>query len=198
MIELVLLSELKERVGIQGNVTARDDVLQALIRSVSARVERYIDRQIEKTTTTEVFDVARNQRVFFLKAYPTTSVTTVHWDSDFAWGSSTLVSSDRYALSNSGADGMIVFDAGYLSPGENVLKVVYVGGIADSTEELLALNSDLSDAALRQILNDYNRRLNAGASSVASGGIGSISYQADGGLLTSVKEDLRHYKRYGS
>lgn len=192
-MNLVLLSEIKERIAIPGDDDSKDDILTTLIRSVSNRVERFLDRQIESKSTTEYFDVHKLAATFQLKAYPVTSVTGVY--NDPLWSFSSAMSSSFYTVL--GDQGQLVFNSEQaLVPGRRALKIVYVGGMADTTEELLALYSDLSEAAMRQILNDFNRRKFAGATHVDGGGVGSISYEVDQGLLQSVREDIEKFRRY--
>lgn len=193
-MELTTLPRVKDRLAINANESKHDDVIERMIRAASAKVESYLRRQMTKATTTEYFDVTPGQRIFSLKAYPITSITTVHNDTEWVYGSSTLMASDTY---QEDADtGLLYVDSAYLITGVRALKVVYVGGMAATTTAFV-LDQDyanLVDATERHVCFLFNMRGKEGTTT-ASAATGNVTWVGSTDLTDGVKKDLDDYRR---
>lgn len=193
-MELTTLPRVKDRLAIDANESKYDDVIERMIRAASAKVESYLRRQMTKATTTEYFDVEPGQRIFSLKAYPITSITTVHNDTDWTYGSSTLMSSDTYQESS--GTGLLYVNSAYLITGVRALKVVYIGGMA-STTTAFVLDQDyanLVDATERHVCFLYNMKGKEGQTAL-SAATGNLTLIGSTDLTDGVKKDLDDYRR---
>jgi hypothetical protein len=193
-MELTTLPRVKDRLSVGANDSQYDDVLERMIRAASAKVEAYIRRQVLKGTTTEYFDVAPGQELFPLKAYPVTSITTVHNDADRAYGSSTLMAADTYTVDTD--TGLLYVEGAYLITGIRALKVVYIGGMAATTSAFVATQdySNIVDATERQVCFLFNMRGKEGQTAI-SAATGNVTWIGSTDLTDGVKKDLDDFRR---
>lgn len=196
LIELCTLQDVKTRVGKATTDTKDDEAIRQVIPAVSASIEDFIDRYVENTTHVEVFNVESRQRVFFLKGYPVSSITTVHNDLDRLFSTSTVVDSDEYTCNLD--DGILYFEPGYPAlTGWRVLQVTYAGGIAEDTDDLETTNEGLilREAALLQAAYLLRTRTSIGAVSEAGGELGSITWHRGDNFIPEVLAKLRPLQR---
>jgi len=191
-MDLTTTERIKEMIKIDADNTTSDAVLGNLINSVSIMAENYMGRKIESTTYTEYFDVNIGGEYHSLKAYPVTSITTIHNDADWTYGSDSLVSTDSYQSSDE--TGLLYVKTNAMIAGFNALKVVYIGGMATVTEELFDDYADLSHAIERQVAFLYKTRTKVGASSVNSNS-GGVSWDLGKIWMNDVKSILDSYRR---
>jgi len=190
MIDLATLPKIKTLCNIDADNTTNDAVLRDIIASVSQKIENHLGRYIETTERTQYFDVRPGDYVFPVDAYPVSSYTAYN---DADWVYSTAISGTYTHMDNS--TGCLFVTDGVLVSGFKALKVVYTGGMATMTEELLDNYADLANAAERQVIFEYKTRGKIGVQSQSSGGGASISWQADG-LLPEVKQSLLAYRNF--
>lgn len=193
-MELTTLARVKDRLVINANESKYDDVIERMIRAASAKIESYLRRQTLKATTTEYFDVEPGRRIDPLKAYPITSITTVHNDTEWTYGSSTLMSSDTYQESSE--TGLLYVNSAYLITGVRALKVVYVGGMAATTSAFVATPeyANLVNACERQTCFLFNMKGKEGTTA-ASAGTGNVTWIDSTDLTEGVKKDLDDFRR---
>ena len=145
-------------------------LLNQLIEEVSLFVEGYLDRQCQTATKTETFDVEESQRIIRLTAWPVTSITSVSNDRTRAF--TNYASSSDYAYDTRG---LLKFDYS-LTPGPQVLRVIYVGGMASTTAAFVAAYPDIAGAVAMQVAYAFMRRTDLGGVSWnAPGGVGASS-----------------------
>lgn len=171
-----------------------------LVSTVSAAVERYLDRGMQTAARTEYFDVTNDQRVFALKAYPVSSVTGVWFDVEQTWDATTELSSAEYRSPVYDPRGLLTLSIPqkiYITPGVDVayraMKVSYTGGMAADTNAFIAAFPDIAGAVDHQVAYLWHRRNELGLASV-SGDAGSVSPGAES-WLPWVKTVLDQYRR---
>lgn len=180
--------------------TTYDAVLTTMVAAASKRIENYLDRALEQTSRTEEYPIKPRQNVLFLRAYPITSITSIKLALDWDYASETPISSDDYKYD---ADtGMVHFtfypilnyrgDNAAAAP--NVMQVVYTGGFATSTANLISAFPDIAYAADIQTVAMWRRRDSPQGQSTSVGG-GSIAYEGALKLVPDAIEALTPYRR---
>jgi hypothetical protein len=185
-MNLCLLDDLKLRLAIKDDEKSAQ--LNDMIAGVSAVFERYLGRTIQSGATnahTEYHDVHIGQTVFNLPAYPVTSITTVHNDTAWVYGSSTLVAATSYKVNTT--TGLLYFDSDTLIAGHQALKVVYVGGMAETAAAFALAYPDIAEACMRQATYWFNTKSHVGAMSVGAGGATQSFGFDDDVLLAGVR-----------
>lgn len=189
-MDLLTKEDLKARIGIDDSTD--NAVIDEIIAIVSAKVEKYLGRSALTTTYTEYFNVGVGSACFPLKAFPVTSITTVHNDIDWSFAATTLVDATNYTVDTS--SGLLYVEPDCLICGFRALKVVYVGGMADTTSSFKTSYPDVYDAALLQVAYQYQTRKQIGAQSINSI-TGGVTWVGDVEFLSSVKATLDRHKR---
>ena len=112
-----------------------DTYLGVLITSVSQSIEEYLDRPIKNETQTEELDVDdREHHRFFLRAAPVSSITSVKNNTLWDWANATALTSTFYHVNSTTGE---LFLHASPAPGMKALQVVYVGGFATTTANLI-------------------------------------------------------------
>lgn len=128
------------KAGLVGMLTStqHDAYLKGLIISVSARIEQYLDRHIQRMARTEYYDAALDQKAWYLKGYPVASTPAAVIYYDTARGfTGTAQDASTYFIDTS--TGRLRFDDAPnqerdLWPGS--IKAVYTGGMAPDLDKL--------------------------------------------------------------
>lgn len=114
-----------------------------LINAVSDKFEKYCGRLFLSREVVEYQDGGIVDTIF-TKQYPINSVTSIHYDSNWVWDASTLISSTAYRIANGNS---IVFnsasDLSYRS--KQSLKIVYNAGYD-------TVPYDLENACIMEVL----------------------------------------------
>jgi hypothetical protein len=181
-----------------GSVTSSfNTTVGNLITAASALAETYLDRRVKAEAQVEYFDVSDGQKVFALKGYPVSALTSVYFDFDQSFGASTALDSDDYFNPVLNARGLLVMKFPFAIAGNETwvscLKVSYTGGMAANTSAFVSAFPDIATAIDQQVAYWYHQRNHLGNASV-SGDMGSVSPGADS-LLPSVKLVLDLYRR---
>lgn len=173
---------------------ARKAEIAAVLATVSGAVERYLDRFALRTSRTEYHDVLPDMRVVRLRAYPVTTLTSVHYDADQAFGSSTAMDSDDYYDPTLDDTGVMRFKWPFAYDYPKALKIVYTGGMATDTASFVAAYPDIAGAVDTQVSHEWQRRNALGVSSVnyPDGTTASLSFER---WIPSVKQVLDYYRR---
>jgi hypothetical protein len=162
--------------------TSHDTLIDTLLTGVSARVERYLNRLLEKKERTQYFDAGRYN--YYLPAYPIdTSATLTITDES----SALTVNSDYYVWEDSGR---IQF---YIAPTLSVpkqIKIIWTGGYVSYK----TLPEDIQLAVVLQTSFLFKRRKDIGLLSVSMPD-GSISTNNQTELLPEVVKILKSHRR---
>jgi len=161
------------------------DMIEMLITSVSAMVEKYLDRTILIGTYTEKFNLTSYCNPFLVKAWPITSVTSVVND-DY-----TIPSSDiEY---EAGRKDRVAINDNILLAGYGRLTITYTGGMATDTADFVANFPDIEMEVIKQVLFEAARVKTVGVKSI------TIDEQTTtletNNLLPSTRRLLNSYKR---
>ena len=204
LLDATTRERVKRAAGYQDPTTAdsnEDTYLDALIDSVSLAFDRFIGGSTPSGSTsrllqesrTEVFDLPRWRNFLWLPAYPISSITSVKQRSSIstAFSDVTAIDSSNYEAVTDTGKLNFTFN---LFAGEQTVQVVYVGGLATSTANLITNYPDVVDAADKQIVYELKRRDALGPGSIAVQGSTFVS-QAGVKLLPSVTERLWPYVR---
>jgi hypothetical protein len=121
---------------------ANNRELKMWLNTVSNSIEQYLNRSIEISSRTEYFDVdGFGQNIFYPKAMPIVSITSLYEDSDglFTGGESIIDDTDY----NTGSDNNCIV---LLSPmqylAKKALRLIYTGGLAyDAVETRFTVSS---------------------------------------------------------
>lgn len=194
-MDLTTLARVKEVLGGLSGVTVEDTVLGQLIAGVSARVEAELDREVQSGTFTETFDAQDGQRVFPLRGYPVTSVTSVKEDSyDGSFGASaTTLAATYYRIAK--RTGLLTLVDWSVTGDPQSIQVVYVGGMAANTAAFVAAFPDLATAVDLQVAFLHRRKTTMGASSVSVQG-SSVQFLIDRvAFLPEVHDAIQRHRR---
>ena len=133
MLRLTNLTRVKRLLTIDNS--GHDTLLQQLITEVSARIERFLGRHVEKLARTVQIDIEDGQQVVFLKGYPVEATPAAQFRNDSAREfSGSDIDTDDYFLRRE--DGSATFDSIALIPGDGVFRAVYTGGLAWTLDRL--------------------------------------------------------------
>ena len=121
MLRLTNLTRVKRLLTIDNS--GHDTLLQQLITEVSARIERFLGRHVEKLARTVQIDIEDGQQVVFLKGYPVEATPAAQFRNDSAREfSGSDIDTDDYFLRRE--DGSATFDSIALIPGDGVFRAV--------------------------------------------------------------------------
>lgn len=193
-MELVTLAKVKALIDLVQDDTEHDAVLNDIIEAVSTQAEKYLNRVVQTAQQAdERFDVNGGDMVFKLRAVPVVSIDDTGegvWN-DPTWSFSTEVDTTLYSVDSTAG---LLYIRTSLTVGFRALKVCYTGGMAETTEKLIATYPDLAHAAARQVLYLFNTRRQIGAESVQVGD-SSVYWRGDFAWMPGVKEVLDSYRR---
>jgi uncharacterized phiE125 gp8 family phage protein len=173
-MRLFHLEDLKDYLG--KDHPTEDVHLEFLVRTVSARVEGYLGRELLKAAKTEVLDVHERQKVFRLKAIPVdlSQSFTVKNDPDQDWAGATAEDATNYVVQ--AAYGRLHWKRDYtLLDGPQSLQVAYTGGLAATTDDV---PDAIQTAAKMFAAEIWRRRKALGATSESIGGFSVTSEKA--------------------
>jgi len=113
------------------------------MQSVSAKIEKYLNRELYIESRTEYFDIVYANMQFWVNAPPITTLTTVKIDSSGQFdgsSESTLTSGSDYYTSNN--DDAVVLTNPKSFSGFKAVQIVYTGGLAyHATRSTFAVTS---------------------------------------------------------
>jgi hypothetical protein len=164
---------------------AKDTLLGQVITSVSARVERYLDRHILSTSRTEKFNLTSFGCIFEVKGYPVSAVTAV--DND---GTSITLSDVIY---DDNSVGRISINDNVLTAGFGRLSITYTGGMATDTSDFISNYPDIAHEIDMQVLFEIGKSKNLVEKRANIDNQTSEKYDLD--LLPSLKRILKRYKK---
>lgn len=161
--------------------TSDDALLEELINRVSALCESYTDGVFVEREFTEYHDGGSVN--LFTNYYPITSVTSIWYDSDWAWADTTLISGTDYRIVD---DNRILFKTNAPAAYPQGTKITYRAGYATVPEEV-------EQACIEEVLHRYRgkKQLDVTSRTLDDG----TSEYTPRTLLPQVKEALHRYIR---
>lgn len=188
LLEATTLARVKAHLKITD--TTDDTRLGELIQGVSDEIEKYLDSKLMQESQTEELDVRQNQRVWYLRSR-INAVTSVKTRTDWDWASASALDSDLYHFVDQ--EHQLYISSGPLI-GRRTLQVVYTGGFATSTANLVANFPAIATAADYQVVQEWRRKENLAAVSRSSRG-GNKSWGDEHQMLERVRQMLDPYRR---
>ncbi len=171
---------------LTGAATADDAITQTLITKASVYANNYTGRILAQQTFTEIYD-GDGTDILFLENYPIASVTTVHQDSERAFGSTTLVASTDYLTY---ADNRKLVSTGTTWFADiQTIKVVYVAGFA-----IGSIPEDLVNA-VTMLVDFWFKEYDAHRFGVTSTGTDTNRITYEKIIPVEIKEMLNPYKK---
>jgi len=193
-MDLVSIELVKAILG-PGVGTQGDQALLEIITIVSGQIESYLDRKAQVITYTEQLNVEDGQWKFFLKAYPITSITSVHNDYDRVFASGSLIDATDYYIDL--VSGCLTIDKTSLVCGAGMLKVVYVGGMAATEAAFKTAYPDITGAAAIECAARWLRKGHPNTINATIGGA-TVSFITRDQFLPDVKAVLDGHLRMAS
>lgn len=173
------------------DVAKADDLIGRLIVEVSAQVERHLDRGVEIKTREDLLDIEHDgQRILYLSAFPTSSITDIRYDPDGVFGDGSILSPSLFRLNP--MRGSIHLLQEYRAH-PLCFRVSHIGGMALDTNDFETKFPDLSGQVAMQVYYLYQRRNQLGVISVSGEG-GAVTL-APVDLLPSLRSAIRYHKR---
>ena len=179
-------------------------LLNQRIAAWSAQVEHELGRFLQATSRTAYIDVDGNERVFYLKGFPITSITSVTEDLSRVFTGSAISSSSYVGTTTALNEGRLELDY-FPAKGPQVLKVVYVGGMAATTTALATAYPDLVSAVERQIMYEFANKDLTGFAGKGSSELGTSAekintamtwFQAQGDILPEAWQAINKHRSY--
>ena len=170
---------------------------------MSQRIESFIDRPLKSEARTEEYDLRPRQRVIFLRAYPLTAqtdISSIKIDLDWDFAAATAVSSGDYHVDlNTGAVHFNYYPiTQYLGnntlTAPNAVQVVYTGGLAGTTDGIVANYPAIASACETQVIAMWRRRDEPMQKTMKIGDYGSTK-EGPVQFLPDVIEALVPYRR---
>lgn len=198
LIYATTLTRVKSLLDIPTTATAANVTLTGMIAAVSAEIENFIGKPLSREARTEDYTIALHGRAIWLRATPVLTVASINVDPFWQW-TGDAIETDRYKLT--ATTGQVYFldqligGISDLAPeAVDAVRVVYTGGIATSTAELLTAAPDIALAADLQVAEDWRRRDNPATSRHGGPGGGS-SWIDNHRFLPRVQELLLSHRR---
>jgi hypothetical protein len=179
---LCTLKEFEDYRDKKGNEPSDIDVIIDLINSISTFFENYCGRKFTAANYTEYHDGGVQE--IFPYRYPIISVSSIHVDSDWEWGSSTLVASGGYIT----IDDLSIYSSSTFSSGRKAIKLVYRAGYE-------TIPNDLKQAAILETSRLYGLRKDIEKTSVTISD-GNVTFIVQD-FLPQTKKILEYYKHIG-
>jgi hypothetical protein len=173
--------QLKTYLNVNQADATYDNLCHEIINRISQAFENYCGRQFKVQDIVEYHD--GNVRALFPDQYPINSVTEIREDSDWVWGSETIIDSSDYRIMDSK---YIIYD-GFFTSGEGAIKLTYNAGYTDVPADLVQACIEECGRKMKH-RNDYDE-------SVKTLGDGSVSYIASE-FLPQTKMTLNSYRYY--
>jgi hypothetical protein len=179
---LCTLDEVKNFIGMTGSRQLDDDLIEDLCDRVTVIFERHCGRESFKDQSYTEFYDGENSEHLFVNNVPIVSVTSIHNDTEWVWGTDTLLDAANYRI----VDGKyIVFKSERIAKSDQSIKISYVAGYE-------SIPKDLKQVAIEEAARRYKHRKDFDViSKTLSDG---TSDYAPPGLLRSTVGVLNFYR----
>jgi hypothetical protein len=133
--DLVTLAQLRAYLKKQTADTADDSLLESIITRVSADIAKKCNRTFAAASITE-YHKGNGKNELLVRNPPVNSVTSIHVDSERAWGADTQIDSGDIVISDE-VPGLITLDDDYFDKEnyENV-RIIYNGGYTSIPDDI--------------------------------------------------------------
>lgn len=181
-LSLATLAYIKAVNPVVQSGTGQDAWITAMAAAISKQIERELGVDgFDKTTRTELHDVAPGQTLFHLRSFPvdTAASFVVKNEANGDFAAAAAIDSDNYHVD--AARGRLQFRGRYYSlvDGPGALQIAYTGGIVASGGDVVAAGyGDLSLACAMQVWSEKQRAPNWGSPGRSVGGA-SQNFDAD-------------------
>ena len=142
-MSLVSLANVKEYLKIATAVTTDDTMLTNIITRIEKTMKIAMQQEVEYASYTEYYD-GDGTDTLLLNQFPISTITSIHDDTDRAYGSDTLISSADYVFYAN--EGMVQLDGLTFTEGKQNIKVVYSAGFSPIPEDIKLAAIQLSAA----------------------------------------------------
>jgi hypothetical protein len=205
LLDLVSVATVKARLALGSADTTSDARIASLISAVSAEMAHVMQRHTKSARRTETYTVHPGKPMLSLRGAPIVTVHSLKWGagSDLSMETALVENTDFYAVKHNGTLRFLTRAPAYVSAAvqrpihPSNVEVEYTGGLADTTDNLVANGyGDIAEACALQVAYVLKRseRGLIGALSEKTGE-SSIDYTADYELLPAVAAVCERYRR---
>ena len=182
MSDICNLDMVKDYLGMQGAKQLDDDLITDLCGRVTKQFENYCGvTSFNAADFVEYHNGCGSKHLFPNANLPINSITTIHDDPEWTWGSDTLIAATDYRIVDSK---YIVAQTNFTDNEQNV-KVVFNAGYTNIPEDLL-------QSAIEETGRKYKHRLDFDVLNKVMTD-GTVQY-VDPGLMKSTVQILKFYK----
>ena len=178
---------------ISDSNTRTTGYISALITLYSEMAAKYLGSHSQATARTETYDWGRGQRVLVLRGAPASALSSIRYDLNRDFDSSTELDTDDYTLITT--PGHVAVDR-VLDSGYGVMRVTYTGGLATSTTAAITAFPDIAGALDVQVAHHFMRRKSIGASAVSMPDGGSLQFPSALDWIPQVRKTLISHRRF--
>ncbi len=151
-MSIISVDNLKTFMGMPSGETTDDTILTNIIAEIEDFIQNVVcQRQFAVADHTEYYD-GDGTDILLLENLPIVSVTSLYDDTDRAYGSDTLISSDDYILYK--LYGYIKLDGYRFQEGSQNIKIVYRAGYGSGVGET-AMPDELKRAFKQYMVAEY-------------------------------------------
>ena len=192
-ILLASLDEAKTFIGAFSD-TSDDAELTTWMEGLSARLERFLNRDLKSQEYTEQFDSDGYRSAIWVRGIPIASTPAVQlWDDpDRTFAAVSKVASTDYAVYAD--EGRLQLDAGSFAGGNRSIRATYTGGYAE-TSNVLGIPDDLKQAFLIQLRYEWENRNKIGLTGQSTGPGASVTLMEKFDLQPVVRRSLTPFRR---
>lgn len=205
LLDLVSVATVKARLKITSGDTSQDANIALLISSVSARMASVMLRHTKSARRTELRQLSPGRNMISLKGSPITTVHSVKWGEspDLSATNPLVEGTDYFVVKPQGTIRFLViapsFRTGAIQRAAHPsqVEIDYTGGLADTTDNLIANGyGDIADACAMQTAYLWQRsqRGALGASNSKTGD-SELTYDGPYDLLPDVADVCSRYTR---
>jgi hypothetical protein len=205
MFLLTSLNRVKCAIGIIND--DQDAILGRIIPAVSKRIANHLKRDddldgyLELKSRVEYIDPTPDQKVFYPKAYPISSITSIYTDSTGLYtGSEALVASTNYLIGSDQRSIVAYFDPSAIYPYFPVyprgVKLTYVAGLAASG--VVSSWTKSTEASTAMTVGNYIKgSLSGFMGKITARAAGTISYECLAGVA-QAGETITEYTTFSN
>lgn len=183
---LITISDVKDYYEIKSEAPDINAQIENLINRMSTLFESVAGQPIRRAELvhTQYYD-GRGSKLLFTDYTPILTVTSIHDDSEWEWGTSTLIDSDDYRIHSSKK--YIVLKVALSSSDQNV-KIVYTSGYPEDE-----IPEDIKQCCIEEVIRKYKHKSDFDVTSKTLPD-GSVTYTQKG-LMPLTLKTLNKYKQ---
>lgn len=171
-VALITLAQAKTHLKI--SASTEDTILEEMVNRSGQLCASYIGRPLKTATYTEYYN-GTGTRYLRLLQFPATALTSLNVDATRQWAAATAKDVSADVILDSPAGILTLWNNGGIFPcGVSNVKVVYVAGFKDATDNLVPW--DLQEASLLILQHHYKRHYQDGRLGITSETVGDRTY----------------------